>query len=374
LTRDTSSEQPTIYTAKDHQLTSGKVDNDVFKIISRLKECGFEAYIVGGGVRDLLLGNSPKDFDIATSAKPKEIRALFRNSRIIGKRFLIAHIFFYGRNTYEITTFRDLGVDDDNVYGTASTDAFRRDITINALFYDPIERLLIDYVGGYPDLKNKLVRVIGDPKTRFEEDPVRLLRVVRHAARNDFTIEATAKKALLECQALLHTAHKVRVYDELKKDILSGRSAKVLPLLFSTGILSEFLPDLKEVDAETIEALKHFDLIAPIYEGSTALFFALILLLSTKGNYGEAKDKLPLAFAILQIPRREGERLEEITTALEQILNNPDSFKVTRKGALQTLTDLDNLLKVLPPTSRDRELFRNFNLVKKRYKSRNFER
>ncbi|MCB0309961.1 MAG: polynucleotide adenylyltransferase PcnB, partial [Bdellovibrionales bacterium] len=191
---------PTIYSRSQHNISRSAIDKDALKIMYRLLRHNYEAFLVGGGVRDLLLEKEPKDFDISTDATPNQIRSLFRNCRIIGRRFKLAHIYFRGGKIIEVSTFRDesapIDVQDDeelrrygrdvkrdNRYGTAETDAFRRDITINGLFYDLSNFSVIDYVGGMSDLRAKIIRVIGNPDERFQEDPVRMLRVIRHAAR-----------------------------------------------------------------------------------------------------------------------------------------------------------------------------------------------
>jgi poly(A) polymerase len=199
-----------------------QIDADAEKVVRRLTRNGYAGYLVGGCVRDLLLGRKPKDFDVATSATPQEIKALFRNCRIIGRRFRLAHIFF-GSKIIETSTFRanpreveadeltenvpegaalppeepaELLIRRDNVFGTAEEDARRRDFTINGLFYDLDADKVIDYVEGLPDLEKKVVRTIGDPQIRFREDPVRILRAIKFAARLDFEIEPASYQAI----------------------------------------------------------------------------------------------------------------------------------------------------------------------------------
>src|SRR4030042_3856969 len=190
---------PRILPRQEHPLSPSCIDPDPLKILSRPHPPGFRAYLVGGCVRDLLLGKTPKDFDVATDAHPQQIRELFRNSRLIGRRFRLAHIFFKNNKFIEVSTFRrrsefeEEGEKDpphsDNTFGTPSEDAFRRDITINGIFYNLADFSLIDYVGGLEDLRRKIIRCIGDPEEKFTGDPVRMLRVIRHAARTGFTIE-----------------------------------------------------------------------------------------------------------------------------------------------------------------------------------------
>src|SRR5262245_9420686 len=188
----------------DHEIDPSRIDLNALWVVRRLRAKGHEAYLTGGCVRDLLLNRAPKDFDVATSARPEEVKNIFRNCRLIGRRFLLAHVVFPGGKIIETATFRakpndeqssteeesdDLLVVDDNVYGTIKEDAFRRDLTVNGLFYDPVEGKVIDYVGGKDDLQARLIRTIGDPEIRLQEDPVRILRSIRFAKRLGFEIE-----------------------------------------------------------------------------------------------------------------------------------------------------------------------------------------
>jgi poly(A) polymerase len=237
----------------------------------RLVRFGYQAFLVGGGVRDLLLGKKPKDFDVGTNASPEEVSALFRNSRVIGRRFRLNHIYFRGNKIIEVSTFRRSSVDDaeaednlpefDNLHGDAQTDAFRRDLTINGLFYDLRSFSVIDYVGGIQDLENGVIRIIGDPKTRFEEDPVRMIRAVRHAARADFKIARTTHKQICDNADLLAGASNVRVYEEFLKDLRDGSSWVAMQLLYETGLLTHLFPTIHQAIEEDRKAVwQHLDL------------------------------------------------------------------------------------------------------------------
>jgi poly(A) polymerase len=243
--------EPSIIERADHPVSRRDIDPNVLKILYRLINAGHIAYLVGGGVRDLMVGRRPKDFDIATSAHPQEIRSLFRNSRLIGRRFRLVHVFF-GPKNIEVATFRRLGeavadIDDpmirhDNTFGTPEEDAFRRDFTINSLFYDPRTFRIIDYVGGVPDLKARLVRTIGDPPTRVREDPVRMLRAVRFAAKMNFEIEPATRTAIETHRADLAKASLPRLVEETFRTLGVGSGADALLLLEQLGLLEGLLP------------------------------------------------------------------------------------------------------------------------------------
>ena len=205
-------------------------------MLYRLHNAGYEAYLVGGAVRDLLLGHRPKDFDIATDAKPEEVKHLFRNCRLIGRRFRLAHVFF-GREIIEVATFRggepaessDHQSDEgmilrDNVYGSLEEDALRRDFTVNALYYNIADFSIVDYWGGVADLDAGLLRLLGDPETRYREDPVRMLRAARFAAKLDFEIEKETAKPILELGGLLDGVPDARLFDEILKLLMAGQA------------------------------------------------------------------------------------------------------------------------------------------------------
>jgi poly(A) polymerase len=238
-----------------HPIPADKICGRAKDVIRRLQKAGYEAYLVGGCVRDLLLGHTPKDFDIATSARPEEVRKLFNSCRLIGRRFRLAHI-YYGRDYLEVATFRaphddstDGGkVNDegriihDNVYGTLEEDVWRRDFTINALFYNPTTGELLDYVGGQEDLRSGTVRLIGDPEKRFREDPVRLLRAVRFAAKLGFEIEPRIQHLMTDMGILLEGVSSARLFDEAIKLLHSGDAVKTFSLLNEYGLLQHVLP------------------------------------------------------------------------------------------------------------------------------------
>lgn len=259
------------------------IDDRVFRVIDRLEHEGHVAYLVGGAVRDLLLGREPKDFDVSTDAPPERVRRLFRNCRIVGRRFRLAHIFF-GSFTIEVSSFRrksdfDPGVDaegeipagagaellmrDDNELGTEEEDANRRDLTVNALFYDLRRGRVIDHTGGLPDLRDGVMRFVGPPEVRVLEDPIRMLRAVRYAAQLGFRIERESLAAMRRHAGAIERAHVQRTFEELKKMLESGAAARALDLLLDAGLLGALLPDLASAAAKFGEA-RHRALLAAL--------------------------------------------------------------------------------------------------------------
>jgi len=236
----------------EHPISRRDIDGNVLKVLYRLINADYAAYLVGGGVRDLMLGRRPKDFDVATSAHPHQIRALFRNSRLIGRRFRLVHVFF-GPINIEVATFRRRGEDDDvdglliqhdNTFGTPEEDAFRRDFTVNALFYDPRTFRVLDYVGGVRDLSERLIRTIGEPELRMREDPVRMIRAVRLAAKLNFEIEPATARAIERCADDLTKASAPRLVEEIYRTLLLANSARALFLMERLGLLDAVLPML----------------------------------------------------------------------------------------------------------------------------------
>ena len=233
-------------------LDRAAIDSDADRVVRKLTRAGFKAYLVGGCVRDLLVGRTPKDFDVATSATPNEIKATFRNSRIIGRRFRLAHVFF-DQKIIETATFRanprdeddhDLLIRRDNVFGTESEDAKRRDFTINGLFYDVEREEVIDHVSGLPDLEAKLVRTIGNPDIRFQEDPVRMLRAIKFAARLDFGFEPATWSALLRWRSEISKCAPPRLLEEMHRLLRGGAARRSFELMVETGVLAVLSPYL----------------------------------------------------------------------------------------------------------------------------------
>jgi poly(A) polymerase len=242
----------TIIPESGHPIREQQLDREALKVLYRLRDAGFKGYLVGGGVRDLYLGRTPKDFDISTDARPGQLRQLFRNSRTIGRRFRLVQVFFRGNKIIEVSTLRsrsEYEIDGDeqvlpsnNTFGTLEEDAFRRDLTINALFYEIESHTIIDYIEGVQDLDRGIIRVVGDPDRRFVRDPVRIMRVIRHAARTGFTIEAETYAALQRHRDKLQLCPPSRIRDEILKDLQSGASRPWAELCIQSSLWTALFP------------------------------------------------------------------------------------------------------------------------------------
>jgi poly(A) polymerase len=235
-----------IYTAEEHSISRKDIDPEALHIVKRLRSLGYPAYIVGGAVRDLLAGKKPKDFDIVTGAAPRQIKRFFRNSRVIGKRFRLVHIFFQDK-TIEVSTFRALAEGDANVFGTIQEDVQRRDFTLNALYYCPVEEIIIDYIGGVKDIRKKKVVPLIPLGKIFTEDPVRMIRAVKYSAFLDFRLPFLMRRKIKAQASLLAGIPDSRLTEELFKILQSGRSAKVFQEFSDLGILKVFLPELDKL-------------------------------------------------------------------------------------------------------------------------------
>ncbi len=250
---------PDFTPAHDPEIAVERLDADALRTIARLRHMGHQAFFVGGCVRDLLLDQKPKDYDVATDAHPGEVRAVFRNCRLIGRRFRLAHVYFRGGKVIEVATFRknptelgEEGADDDadllitrdNVFGTAEEDSVRRDFTVNGLFYDPATGEVIDYVGGREDLEARRIATIGDPEIRMREDPVRALRAIRFASRHGFTIAPDTFEAMRRHAAELARCAPARVLEETFKILRCGGSARAFELMRASNALPYVLPSL----------------------------------------------------------------------------------------------------------------------------------
>lgn len=305
---DPGSVQPVIIPRPEHCISRASISPSALKVLYRLKNAGFQSFLVGGGVRDLLLGREPKDFDVGTNATPDEVRSLFRNCRLIGRRFRLAHV-RYGREVIEVATFRarheEQPTDDDhsaqsdegrllrdNVYGTLEDDVWRRDFTVNALYYDISGFSVVDYVNGLEDLQTGVLRVIGDPETRFREDPVRMLRAVRFAAKLGFRIHPDSEAMMHRFGHLLEDIPPARLFEEVLKLFLSGCAVATFELLRHYDLFRYLFP-------LTDEALSH-------EENGFPLTLVLRALENTDQRLAEDKPVTPafLFAALLWEPMR----------------------------------------------------------------------
>ncbi len=313
--RDTH--RPSIIPRSDHTVSRANISENAIKVLHRLHKGGFQSFLVGGCVRDLLLRHQPKDFDVATDASPDEVRRLFRNCRLIGRRFRLAHIHF-GRDIIEVATFRathdemDEGdirgqTDEggrilrDNRYGKLEDDVWRRDFTVNALYYTLDGYSIWDFVGGVEDVEKRVLRVIGDPEARYREDPVRMLRAVRFAAKLDFSIDPPSEAPLWELGHLLEDVPPARLYDEIIKIFLAGRATESFRLLEHYRLVGHLFPALAaELDTDADGQLRRllFDGLATTDQRVndekpvTAFFlFAVLLWAPVKKRFDELHSK-----------------------------------------------------------------------------------
>ncbi|RUM35734.1 MAG: polya polymerase [Desulfobulbus sp.] len=249
--------QPLVIQAKDHPVREKDIEQEALKVLYRLRDGGFSGYLVGGGVRDLYLGNRPKDFDISTDAHPGQLRKLFRNSRTIGRRFRLVQVFFRGNKIIEVSTLRsqseydindpDRVLPSNNTFGTLQEDAFRRDLTINSLFFEVESKTIIDYVGGVKDLDDGIIRIVGEPAIRITRDPVRILRALRHAARNGFIIEPQTWEAIIDNRHKLDLCPPSRIRDELLKDLHTGKSSAWAAIALKSKVFTTLFPFYNEL-------------------------------------------------------------------------------------------------------------------------------
>ncbi len=252
-----SADKPATLNSAQHGIDPKLVSNSAIRVVRILQNAGYEAYIVGGAVRDLLLGIKPKDFDVATNATPEQVKRLFRRAFLIGRRFQIVHVLL-GQDLIEVTTFRSASTKQalkdetgrllrDNHFGSQAEDASRRDFTINAMYYNPANQMLLDYHGGMGDLRKKTLRIIGDPEQRYREDPVRMLRIVRFAAKLGFSIDAATRAPIASLAPLINNVPSARLFDEMLKLLMSGHAMSCLKELRARGLHKGLLPLLDVV-------------------------------------------------------------------------------------------------------------------------------
>jgi len=328
--------EPIVVPRPEHTISRRQIDPDALRVLYRLKDAGHIACLVGGSVRDLLLGRRPKDFDIGTSAHPYQVKRLFRNCWIIGRRFRLAHVKF-GQKIIEVATFRrplsapegedapDLLIHRDNTFGTPEEDAFRRDFTINALFYDIATFAVIDYIGGLADLRAGVVRTIGDPDVRFREDPVRMLRAVALASRLHFTIDPPTDEAIRRHRFEIGRSAPARLLEEYYKILRAGASESTFRRLIEVGLLEVVSPELHEGARpalwESLSALdryrRRFDSTPDTLTNAILLGSLLVPLGPGEGGGPGPRDSEPVDLArpglgVLPMPRRDRERMKQI--------------------------------------------------------------
>jgi poly(A) polymerase len=360
--------EPVIISRAQHTISRRDIDPDALKVLYRLQQSHFDAYLVGGGVRDLLLGRRPKDFDIATNAHPYQIKKLFRNCWIIGRRFRLAHVKF-GQKTIEVATFRrnlpdaiedapvvvatspasadpqDGIIRRDNTFGTPEEDAFRRDFTVNALAYDIATYSIIDYVGGLADLEQRVIRSIGDPKVRFVEDPVRMLRAAVFSSRLGFSIDPLVLEAIAELKPLIAQAAAPRLLEEYYKILRSGYAEASFRMLDSLGLLELMTPELCEPSRgptrgpsdDVWDSLARLDAYrrrfdAPPPQLTNAILMGALLvpagLIERKAPGGSPDTRVN--FGKLPIARRDLDRLGQVVSLVPRMLEPDPPPRLTR--------------------------------------------
>jgi len=328
--------EPIVVPRSEHSISRRQIDPDALRVLYRLKDAGYIACLVGGSVRDLLLGRRPKDFDIGTSAHPYQVKRLFRNCWIIGRRFRLAHVKF-GQKIVEVATFRrqvsappaedvpDFLIHRDNTFGTAEEDAFRRDFTNNALFYDIATFAVIDYVGGLADLRAGVVRTVGDPDVRFREDPVRMLRAVALASRLLFAIDPPTDQAIRRHRLEIDRSAPARLLEEYYKILRAGASESTFRRLIEVGLLENISPELHEGGRtalwESLSALDRYRHRFDSIPGSltNAILLGSLLVPLGVGQDGgpsprdsESADLAKPGLGVLPMPRRDRERMRQI--------------------------------------------------------------
>jgi poly(A) polymerase len=365
--------QAVIVPRAEHTISRQQIDPDALKVLYRLHQHDYAAYLVGGSVRDLLLGRHPKDFDIGTSAHPHQVKRLFRNCWIVGRRFRLAHI-RYGQKAIEVATFRrtvsaaelaaldaqspsaeqpegnavhdarDLLLHRDNTFGTPEEDAFRRDFTINALFYDIGTFSIIDYTGGLEDLKARVIRCIGDPIERFQEDPVRMLRAVAMAARLDFTIDPPIDAAIAAHRADIARSAPARLIEELYKLLRTGASERAFRMLAERRLLEPIARELQQGSGQALwQSLAELDVYRRRFEATpetltnAVLLGSLLLPIGFSGGppvrtprEGEPKKGPAPALGMLPLARRDVERLFQIVGLQRRLRDTTLSARARR--------------------------------------------
>lgn len=348
--------QPVRLSRDQHTISRKQISQPALKVLYRLKDAGYEAYLVGGGVRDLLLGREPKDFDVATNAKPEEVKQLFRNALLIGRRFKLVHVRFY-QDIVEVATFRRDGdattattkpsglLVNDNLYGTIDDDVWRRDFTVNALYYNIADFSVIDYTNGMADLNAGLIKVIGDPNVRYREDPVRMLRAIRFAAKLGFRLDEPTAEPFPALKPLLFHVSSARLFDESMKLLLGGFAEETFAHLHQHDFIDVLLPSLapllndlelhqelhlflKNLLCNTDTRIREDKPVTPTFLFAGLLWYPLDLVmrrlqqegLKTLASFHEACDEIfKEQVKALAIPRRCTTGMKEIWSLQQQM-------------------------------------------------------
>jgi len=338
----TNARKPRIYGPDKHAVRSGQLSNGARTVIRKLQENGFNAFVVGGAVRDLLLGIAPKDFDIATNATPEQVKPLFRRAFVIGRRFRLVHV-HAGSEVVEVSTFRAAQTGDDatdehgrllsdNVYGSQAEDAVRRDFTINALYFDPQTETIWDYVGGFADTRARRLKLIGPPVTRYREDPVRMLRAVRLAAKLGLDIDKRSEEPIARLAPLMHNVPPARLFDEMQKLLLSGHAVETVKSLRAHGLSHGLLPLLDVILEQPLGqrfidcALEGTDRRVREDKGvSPAFLFAALLWHEVLGTWKAAKERGERPLASLFAA------MDDVLSAQAERIAIPRRFEATIK-------------------------------------------
>jgi poly(A) polymerase len=374
----TDANGPRVFPRDEHPISRANISGNALKVLYRLRDAGYQAFLVGGAVRDLLLGLSPKDFDIATNAHPDQVKQLFRNCRLIGRRFHLAHVRF-GHEIIEVATFRaahtsideDNSVDEgghrvldergrilrDNLYGTIEEDVWRRDFTANALYYNIEDFSVWDYVGGVADARAKVLRLIGDPETRYREDPVRLLRAMRFAAKLGFEIHPDTSAPIPRLAWMLDSVPPARLFDEINKLFLAGTAASAFDLLVHWRLLEHLFPDVAHALVEppdsavnllrlglqgTDERVRADKSVTPTFLFAVLLWPAIRRALQ-RGGHGEGAEISELYAVCEQVIARQQARIaipRRFTMPLKEIVAMQPRFE--RREGRRALRLLDH--------------------------------
>lgn len=354
--------KPTTYPKEEHKIDVSHIDDKALYILETLRAANYTAYLVGGGVRDLLLRQKPKDFDISTSAKPEEIKTLFPSAVLIGKRFRLAHVRF-GRTVIEVSTFRagdienERFITEDNIWGNPEQDVLRRDFTINGLFYDSEKQQVIDYVGGYLDIQKKYLRAIGQPYLRFKQDPVRMIRCLKFQARYGFEVDAKAQQALIDCKKEIVKSAWARILEELLRMLESGSATPFFKLITEHGLLEELIPTLAQF-LETPEGSVIYD------------YLQIVDSFVEKPHRSQLKR--PVLLCCLMFPLLERElktrysdqkkipHLGEIYRTTDRLLDTTFTslFKLPRRLKITTLDTLVSQYRMTPLHRRKKQISR----------------